>query len=240
MSQTLRKPLSLTLCHDACQFNRKWDMELMWNIISAFLEHFKELFRSHCIPTFIMLRMWWWYLQIFRRRWKSLVFIRASWLWFRYPSIPFFQTAKQWWLQSCDTKKTPTGEDITTRLYLLSLRPVSFRYDTTNGHTPTIFVTISTGPGTKKSFVMMAFRNAGQDAIQIRVSSNGLLQIPSLRMGPGSHTHTQQSAGGNASSAGDQMWDTPRAWHGTHFPNSLQKPLAEHADQQHPIILAEL
>ena len=55
-------------------------------------------------------------------------------------------------------------------------------------------------------------------------------QIPSLRTGHGSQTHMQQSAAGNASSAGDQMWGTPRAWNGTRFPNSLQKPRPEHAD----------
>ena len=55
----------------------------------------------------------------------------------------------------------------------------------------------------------------------------------------------QQLTGGNASAAVDQMWGTPPAWHGTHFPVSLRKPLPEHADlnaetqqmhlnQQHP------
>ena len=76
-------------------------------------------------------------------------------------------------------------------------------------------------------------------------------QIPSLRTGEGSQTQTQQFTGGNASAAGDQMWGTSRAWHGTHFPNSLQKPLPAHADlhaetqqmhpdQQHPEFLPEL
>ena len=75
-------------------------------------------------------------------------------------------------------------------------------------------------------------------------------QIPSLRTVQVSQTQTQQSAGDNASAAGDQMWGTPRAWHGTHFPNSLQKPLPEHADlhaetqqmyleQQHPEVSPE-
>ena len=34
---------------------------------------------------------------------------------------------------------------LTTKLSLSSLRPVSFSYDTTNGHTPTKFATLSTG-----------------------------------------------------------------------------------------------
>ena len=63
-------------------------------------------------------------------------------------------------------KKMPRMEDFTTRLSPSSLRPVSFRYDTTNGHTPTIFATTSTRPAME-----MAFRNAGRDVIQSRVSA---------------------------------------------------------------------
>ena len=81
--------------------------------------------------------------------------------------------------------------------------------------------------------------------------SNGLSRIPSLRTGPGSQTQMQQCAGGNASAGGDQTWGTPRAWHGTHFPDSLQNPPPEHADlhaetqqirldQQHPEFWPEL
>ena len=47
------------------------------------------------------------------------------------------------------------------------------------------------------------------------------------------------------------MWGTPRAWHGTHFPDSLQKPLPKqadlhaqtqqmHLDQQHPEFSPEM
>ena len=80
--------------------------------------------------------------------------------------------------------------------------------------------------------------------------SGGLPQFPSTRTGPDSQTQTQQSAGRNASSAGEQNWDISRVWYGTHFPDSLQKPLPEHADlhpepqqmhldQQHPEFLPE-
>ena len=73
--------------------------------------------------------------------------------------------------------------------------------------------------------------------------SSGLSQFLLSRMGPGS-PKTQQFAGGNASAIGDHMWGTPRASHGIHFPDSLQKPLPAHAavhaetqqmyrDQQH-------
>ena len=65
----------------------------------------------------------------------------------------------------------PTRENLTTRLSPSSFRPVFFRYDTNNGQTPTIFATTSTRPGMERSFVMMAFRNAGWDAIQSRVSA---------------------------------------------------------------------
>ena len=47
-------------------------------------------------------------------------------------------------------------------------------------------------------------------------------------MGPGSQTQTRQFNGGNASTVGDEIWGTPRASHGTHFPDSLQKPLPAH------------
>ena len=67
--------------------------------------------------------------------------------------------------------QTPTVEDLTTRLSPSSLRPVSFKYDTTSGHTATMFATTSTRPGMERSFVMMALRNAGQDATQSRVSA---------------------------------------------------------------------
>ena len=60
--------------------------------------------------------------------------------------------------------------------------------------------------------------------------SNTLSRTPSLRTCPGSQTLTEQFAGGNASAARDQTWGTARAWYGTHFPDSLQKPLPEHAD----------
>ena len=65
----------------------------------------------------------------------------------------------------------PTFEDLSTKLSSSTLRPVSFKYDTTNGHNPTIFATTSTGPGMQGLFLMMAFRNAGRDAIQSLISA---------------------------------------------------------------------
>ena len=65
-------------------------METMWSNTSAFLEIFKELIGNHYVPTRIILRMWWWYLQISRRRWNNLNFMRASWSWYRYTSTSFF------------------------------------------------------------------------------------------------------------------------------------------------------
>ena len=123
-------------------------------------------------------------------------------------------------------------EDLTTRLSPSSLQSVFFRYDTTHGHTPTILATTSTRPGVERSFIKMVLRTAGQNAIQSQVSAplSGSPQIKSLRTGPSSQTQTEQFTGGNASSAGDQMWGTPRAWHGTHFPSSLQKLPPEFAD----------
>ena len=60
--------------------------------------------------------------------------------------------------------------------------------------------------------------------------SDDLPRTLSWRMGPGFQTRMQQFAGGNASIAGDQMWGILPASHGTHFPDSLQKPLPAHAD----------
>ena len=67
--------------------------------------------------------------------------------------------------------KTPRMENLTTRLFPSSLRPVSFKYDTTSGHTPAMFATTSTRPGMERSFVKMALRNAGRDVIQSLVSA---------------------------------------------------------------------
>ena len=52
-----------------------------------------------------------------------------------------------------------------------SLWPVSFKYDTISGHTPTMFAITSTRPGMERSFVIMALRNAGRDAIHSLVSA---------------------------------------------------------------------
>ena len=62
-------------------------------------------------------------------------------------------------------------EDLTTRLSLSSLRPVSFKLETINGHTPMLCSTTSTRWGKTKSFVKMAFLRAGREVIQSRVSA---------------------------------------------------------------------
>ena len=63
-------------------------------------------------------------------------------------------------------------EDFTRRLFPTTFWQVSFRYDTTSGHTPMMLGTTLTRPGIDKALVMMAFRNAGLDAIQSRVSAS--------------------------------------------------------------------
>ena len=68
-------------------------------------------------------------------------------------------------------KQMPTKKDITTRLSPSSLRPASLRYDTIKGHTPTMFATTSTRPGMDRSFVLIALRKTGREAIQSRVSA---------------------------------------------------------------------
>ena len=45
------------------------------------------------------------------------------------------------------------------------------QYDSTSGHTPIMLATTSTRPGVERSFVMIALRNAGRDAIQSQVSA---------------------------------------------------------------------
>ena len=55
-------------------------------------------------------------------------------------------------------------------------------------------------------------------------------QIQSVRTGQGSQRQTKQFTGGNVSTAADRMWGIQRALPGTHFPDSLQKPLLAHAD----------
>ena len=126
-------------------------------------------------------------------------------------------------------------------------RPVCFRYDTTSGHTPTMFATTSTRHGMERSFVKMALRNAGRDVIHSRIFAPFTRFITNAVFENGSWLpNTEQLfAGGNASVTGDEMWGIPRASCGTPFPNSLKKPLPTHADphletqqmyrvQQHP------
>ena len=64
-----------------------------------------------------------------------------------------------------------TRKNLTTRLSPSSLRPVSLRYDTIKGNTPTMFATTLTSSDIDKSWVMMALRKAGREAIQSQVSA---------------------------------------------------------------------
>ena len=127
-----------------------------------------------------------------------------------------------------------TGEDFTSRLSPSSLWPVSFRYATTNGHTPTILATTSARPGMERSFLMMAFRNAGKDAIHSRVSAplkrfntnsaieNGL----GLRNTDAAVPWRQRFINGEIKCGVlHQLATVP-----IHFADSLQKPLPERAD----------
>ena len=72
---------------------------------------------------------------------------------------------------TCAMQANTNRKDLTTRLSPSSFRPVSLRYDTIKGHTPTMFATTLTNSGIGKSFVMMALRKAGREAIQSRVSA---------------------------------------------------------------------
>ena len=60
--------------------------------------------------------------------------------------------------------------------------------------------------------------------------SDDLPRTLSWKMCPDSQTRLQQIPGGKASITGDQIWGTLRASPGTHFPDSLQKPLLAHVD----------
>ena len=72
---------------------------------------------------------------------------------------------------TCAIQANTSGKNLTTRLSPSSFRPVSLRYDTIKGHTPTMFATTLTSSGFDKSWVMMALRKAGREAIQSRVSA---------------------------------------------------------------------
>ena len=67
--------------------------------------------------------------------------------------------------------KTPTGNDLATRLSPSSLRPDSLRYDTIKGHTQTMFANTLTNSGIDRLFMMITLRNAGLEANQSRVSA---------------------------------------------------------------------
>ena len=59
----------------------------------------------------------------------------------------------------------------TTKLSPSCFRPVSLRYSTMRGHTPTMLLTTSTRDGIDSSPVMMARRRLDQDIIQSRCSA---------------------------------------------------------------------
>ena len=59
----------------------------------------------------------------------------------------------------------------TTKLSPSVLRPVSLRYTTMRGHTPTMLLTTSTRDGIDSSPVMMARRTLDRDIIQSRCSA---------------------------------------------------------------------
>ena len=59
----------------------------------------------------------------------------------------------------------------TTRLSPLSFFPVSFRYETISGHTPTMLLTTSRRPGRERLPVSMALRRDCLDCIQSRCSA---------------------------------------------------------------------
>ena len=69
------------------------------------------------------------------------------------------------------TNMTKQEEDLTTRLFPSSLRPVSFKKETIRGQTPMMVATTSTKFGILKSLVRMAFFKAGRKDIQSRVSA---------------------------------------------------------------------
>ena len=126
----------------------------------------------------------------------------------------------------------PTRKDLTTRLSPSSFRPVSLRYDTIKGHTPTMFATTSTRPGMDSSLVMMALRKAGREAIQSRVfapfrrftinsvSENGS-RLPKTE---------EQCAEGNASIAADRKSGIQLVLSGTHFQDNSRMPRLAHED----------
>ena len=60
--------------------------------------------------------------------------------------------------------------DHTTRLSPSSFRPVFFRYETIESHTPTIVATTSTSSGITR-LLLMAFFSAGRETIQSRLSA---------------------------------------------------------------------
>ena len=83
----------------------------------------------------------------------------------------------------CGYESAPTRkkeEDLTTTLSPSSLRPVSFKWETINGHTPMMLATKSTRWGIIKSLYRMAFFRAGRETTN-RVSQSLLADWRSIQ-----------------------------------------------------------
>ena len=89
----------------------------------------------------------------------------------------------------------------TTRLSPLSFFPVSFRYKTISGHTPTMLLTTSRRPGRERSPISMALRRDCIDCIQSRGSApfNLATMNSVIEKGPMSRTLPMQFFAGIAS-----------------------------------------
>ena len=86
----------------------------------------------------------------------------------RFPSSK--KKTARWRSENCQWNKT-CRKYYTTKLSPSVFRPVSLRYTTMRGHTPTMLLTTSTRDGIDSSPVMMARRRLDRDIIQSRCSA---------------------------------------------------------------------
>ena len=113
----------------------------------------------------------------------------------------------------------------TTKLSPSVFLPVSLRYTTMRGHTPTMLLTTSTTDGIDSSPVVMARRRLVRDIIQSRCSApfshvtmNSVIEKGSKD--PKTEEDKRTPSVSIVSGHAGQKWDTPPICASTHFPNT--------------------
>ena len=131
------------LCYNA-EFHPKANMEPSWNNISVFLGNDLQIFPEPLRAYGNSVKMYGTTYRFQEEKAKDGTSFAPS-----DPgrSTPHFTSSKHHRYNKCGYQNAPTRskeEELTTRLSTSSLRPISFKSETINGHTPMILAKTST------------------------------------------------------------------------------------------------